>query len=128
MNPSNAEIFLISFFQLFDATIKECKVEGMAVTGRIFWGNDRNDTQSFRWHIEVSGHDIDRMISLCDVLHKNNLVSIDRLTVTEPELVEKLRSCNWEMEEIECAINALMSTEVKMVDDGEETDSFYIHF
>lgn len=122
------EDFLKSFFQIHNAIIKEQQYEDGIVHGQVYWQNDEEEVQIFRWHIEASEEDIKRMNSLCNLLIEKNLVEGDRITITENDLVMGMKSAGWDSNNAELAINTLMSTEVKMVDDGQETDSFFIHF
>jgi len=128
MQNTVVDNFLKSFFRLHDAIIKENEYEKQVVIGHVFWLDDVEDTQAFRWHIEVNENEVIKMRLLCDFLFDKNLVDGDRIIISEPELIENLKSAHWNIKNIKSAINALMSTEVKMLDDGEETDSFFIHF
>ncbi|MFT3945673.1 MAG: hypothetical protein QM763_01765 [Agriterribacter sp.] len=67
-------------------------------------------------------------MTLCEFLIKNHLVHGDRIVISESELKTKLLELGWNKNEAQENINYLCSVEIKMVDDGEETDSFFIHF
>jgi hypothetical protein len=125
---SIADDFLKIFFRLHGAIIKEQQYGEGIVDGQVFWPDDEDDIQKFRWHIETSEEDVRRMKLLCDFLFEKKLVGGDRIIITEINLINAMREADWEVNCAELAIDALMSTEVKMVDEGEETDSFFIHF
>ncbi len=48
--------------------------------------------------------------------------------LSESNLLTKLTKEGWKEDEAKETINLLCSIDVKMLDDGEETDSFFVHF
>jgi hypothetical protein len=71
---------------------------------------------------------LNKLKSLCEYLIKNNLIKGDRIIITESELQKRLIELGWDICEAQKNIDGLLSVEMKMVDDEEETDSFFIHF
>ena len=119
--------FLSSFFAIFDAHVNEYWVVDDKVYGDIEW-NDESEKQSFTWNIGLEVSIIAKLRALCDFLIKNNLINGDRIIVSEETLKAKLIALGWDLSEAEKYINYLCTVEIKMVDNGEETDSFFIHF
>lgn len=119
--------FLSSFFAVFNAHVNEYRIVDQKVYGNIEW-NDENERQAFIWHIELEASIIPKLKTLCDFLIKYNLIKGDRIIVSEETLKEKLIALGWDLSEAERNINHLCTVEVKMIDNGEETDSFFIHF
>jgi uncharacterized protein YaaW (UPF0174 family) len=56
------------------------------------------------------------------------LIDGDKIIATENDLLEMLKKEGWNNVDAEETINALCSLDVKMIDEGEETDSFFMHF
>lgn len=119
--------FLGSFFRLFDATIKKYYLTDNKIFGTVGW-NGEEETQDFCWSIESDNDFLLNTKVLCDYLVDNSLVQGDRIIVSEDELLSKLIRSGWTNNKGVQAIDHLSSIEVKMVDDGVETDSFFIHF
>ena len=119
--------FLSSFFEIFNAYINEYKIEGKNITGKIRW-NDDIETQDFSFIIELNESAIKNIKLLCEYLVKNNLINGDRIIIKERELQKRLTEIGWNVIEAQKYIDILLSVEIKMIDDREETDSFFIHF
>jgi len=127
MESNIMRVFLLSFFEVFNASVEKYKIEGKKVLGNIRWKDD-NESQEFSWVVELEGDILKKLKLLCEYLVKNNLMNGDKIVITESELQERLNGLGWEKSDVQKAIDGLLSIEMKMVDDGEYTDSFYIHF
>jgi hypothetical protein len=119
--------FLTSFLLLFEAKIENYKIVEDKILGTVGWINEE-DKQDFAWTIRRDISYLYVTSKLCNFLYNNKLLRGDHIIITEDELQFKLRNSGWEEGSAKEAIEYLCSTEVKMVDDGEETDSFFIHF
>lgn len=119
--------FLKTFFNLFKAKIEEYKVLDKGISGTVGWLNE-DDKQNFVLKTDFDISLIFNAKLLCDYLQKNNLIDWDKIVVTESDLILRLIKDGWKESDANEAINFLCAFDVKMVDDGEETDSFYIHF
>lgn len=96
----------------------------------IYEVGDPEETQDFVWHrSETDVPNID-VFNLVTLIRKHNLLSIDRLTVTRPELRRKYNTeygvCLTETE-FASVLESLEGIEVPMVDEGRETDAYFIH-
>ena len=119
--------FLTSFFRIFKADIKGYQLAGNVVCGEVGWVDD-DEKQAYRWTMDERFNALlPHAILLCDYLNNNNLVEGDRIVISEATLLSNLCNSGWEMSDAKKAIDYLLSFEIKMVDDGEETDSFFIH-
>lgn len=127
MESNIINVFLLSFFGVFNASVGKYKIEGKKVLGKIRW-NDDNETQNFSWVVELEESVLNKLKLLCEYLIKNNFIHGDRITITENELQKRLIELGWDSREAQQNIDSLLSVEMKMVDEGEETDSFFIHF
>jgi hypothetical protein len=119
--------FLKAFFNLFNAKIEEYKIIDQKIIGTVGWLNE-DDKQNFVLHIDFDIANLINAKLLCDYLFENNFVVGDNLIVSESDLLLRLIKDGWNESEAKGAINFLCYFDVKMIDDGEETDSFYIHF
>jgi len=119
--------FLDSFFNLFEAKVRITQFKEEQFSGMLKWEND-DVTQDFKWYNIFSNEALVILKELCDLIKKYKLNDNDTIIITERELRSKLTSFNWDNNKIEKGIDALISISIKMVDDGEETDSFFMHF
>lgn len=119
--------FLRAFFNLFKANIEDYKIVEKKVIGIVGWLNEE-DKQNFVLKIDFDISSLIKAKLLCDFLLENDLINGDTVIVSENDLILKLINNEWIEIDAKESINFLCSFDVKMVDDGEETDSFYIHF
>ncbi|MCP5468596.1 MAG: hypothetical protein H7A32_04940 [Deltaproteobacteria bacterium] len=127
MKKNSLGIFLTSFFALFKAHVKELEIKGDKVLGAIGW-KDEEDEQKFSWVIVFKEAILLRLSLLCDFLEQHNLIQGDKIIIPALELKVLLQKNGWNLNESEAIIEKLCSVEIKMIDDGEETDSFFVHF
>lgn len=124
--------FLKNFFYLLNERIisfgKSDKSVIGIVTGFNEDANNLPEHQNFIWHIQNSKQELLDMTILCEYLIKNNLINGDKIIIPENELQKRLVNLGWDISKVQKNINNLLSIEIKMIDDGEETDSFFIHF
>ncbi len=128
MNNTIKEEALKSFFSLFDAQvlIKTIETENNLI-GTLHWINEE-DTQDFKWYNIFSDETLIILKEICDFIKNNVLNDNDKISIAENDLRKKLKASSWTNSKIEKGIDSILSISVKMVDDGEETDSFFLHF
>lgn len=119
--------FLKSFFNLFNAKIENYKIVDKGIFGTVCWLNE-DEGQDFYFKEKFHPSVLYNVMVLCDFIFENKLVDGDRIIISETEMLQKLKYQKWNEEEAKEAINNLCDIEVKMLDEGEETDSFFIHF
>ena len=119
--------FLKSFLKLFNAKIELYKVVDNKIVGTIGWINEM-DKQEFVFYIDFEAPLISRVDLLCDYLFKEKLIKGDQIVISEKYLLQALIKGGWNENEAKEAIDCLCSLDVKMLDKGEETDSFFVHF
>jgi len=92
---------------------------------------DENDyKQDFCWHMSENSVPNEKVFNLAQLIHRNSLLDIDRLTVSPDQLREKYNEeykKNLDQAEFNNILDELKHVFVKMVNDGKETDTFYIH-
>ncbi len=119
--------FLESYFSLFEAIINTYSFVNDLVIGSILW-LDNSDIQEFKWEKVISEKDALSLSEICSFIKNNHYSLNDRIIITEEQLLEELLKSKWKKKEAKTLINLLLDIEVKMIDDGEETDSFFLHF
>ena len=65
---------------------------------------------------------------LLDILKQKEWISIDKIIVSEKELIKYLEEIGWNMDDINNVLFFLVSLNINMIDEGEETDMFFVHF
>lgn len=118
--------FLCSFFQLFHCYIIEIKLSDRKAEGIVCY-EDFHDIQQFVWNYNHN-NSIEDAIILAETLWHEKLINGDKIIVTEEDIKKILHKKNWSEDAISNSISFLLTVRVNMVDDGEVTDSFYIHF
>ena len=117
-------LFGASLFSLLSATDSQ-------ISAVVAWADDcrkgfpdYDDMQEILWHIPQM-HYIDDALRLGELMYDNGWILSDRITVSKSTLQDEIK---WENEKLCKALEALLALKVSMVDDGEETDAFFLHF
>jgi DNA repair protein RadC len=119
--------FLESYFSLFEAIINTCSFVNDSIIGSVRW-LEETDIQEFKWEKVISEKDALNLSGIISLIKSNNYNLNDKIIIPEEQLLEELLKSKWGKEEAKALINLLLDIEVKMIDDGEETDSFFLHF
>ena len=117
--------FLNSFFNIYHAYVIEVGALNGRVQGKIMYIDE--ETKEFVWYYS-SFNEIPRAIQLLDILKKNEWLHNDKVIISKQDVVNYLKYMGWENVDINTTFLFLFSLKIKMVDDGKETDSFFIHF
>lgn len=92
--------------------------------------DDPEEVQEFIWRIQESEVPPEEVRTLAELLYEKDLLSIDQIKVSRHELrnlySKKQGRIVPEIEFLEI-LEALESIEVPMVDEGKETDVYFIH-
>jgi|TARA_R110001599_G_scaffold24835_5_gene89434 hypothetical protein len=86
--------------------------------------------QDFRWHMTEENVPSINVFKLIELIHQQNLLDIDQLIISSEELRDRYNeSINsvFTQQEFNHILGELENVVVRMVDDGEETDSYFIH-
>ncbi len=118
--------FLCSFFQLFQCYLLEIEISDGKVEGVICY-EDFHDIQQFIWNYNHN-NSIEDAIALAEILWQEKLINGDKIIVTEEDIKKILHEKKWSEETISNSINFLLNVRVNMIDNGEVTDSFFVHF
>jgi hypothetical protein len=96
----------------------------------IYEPNDPEETQDFAWHKSEADAPSRDVVNLVKLINEQNLLSIDQIKITRPELQEKYNSTYGQKtteQEFANILESLEAIEVPMVDEGHETDAYFIH-
>jgi|SRR5690554_1494096 len=85
--------------------------------------SDFDERQDFVWHMTEDNVPNENVKKLVDFLSTNNLVDIDK--IIRP--IEQLDINFIDKSEHNNVWDELFEIEVKMLDDGQETDSYFLH-
>ena len=101
------------------------------IKAQVGWPDDGSDdydeneeVQDILWHVQDE-EAMEDALQLAEFIKDNGLISIDKIKIDYELLQSKI---NWESKKFDAALNTLLSIKVSMLDNGEETDSFFIHF
>ena len=84
---------------------------------------DPEEQQDFVWHMTEDNVPSEDVRKLIEYIANNNFIDIDK--ITKP--IDQMNLNFIEESKRETVINQLFDIEVKMIDNGEETDSYFIH-
>lgn len=117
-------VFLDSFLRLFGADrIEWLNVNHNKVLGTVIYVDA--ERQDFCWYMLEDNVPEENILELIKVINDKGFVNIDRLTISPENL---FKETGWtDFNHFISLLNVLLQVEVKMLDNGEETDSYIIH-
>ena len=119
--------FLEEFLKLYRVEkVEYTKVDEYKIIGTAIYDvNDSEEKQEFCWHMSKEKLPSESTLELIQTINENGWCDIDKITVSKKELFQKLK---WNDEKLfNEAFAELFEVEIKMVDNGKETDSFFVH-
>jgi hypothetical protein len=127
MEIAKRKLFLDSFLKLLGAeSITWKRFEIHKVYGTVVYGkNDPSEQQDFCWHMMEENTPSGNVVNLINVIKDNNFIDIDRLRVPLTEIFKKTDENNYD--DFVIIVQELMNVQVFMIDEGIETDSYFIH-
>lgn len=125
MITDKRQLFLEHFLGLYEVD----KVEITNADSDKIFGNaiylDDDDKQEFCWHVSEQNVPMDDLIQLIEVIKDNKFHRTDKIIVDADKIFEK---SGWaDRTKFNMTYDILFDIEVKMIDDGKETDSYFIH-
>jgi hypothetical protein len=92
--------------------------------------NDPEEIQQFRWNVAESEVPSEKAYRIIEVIFAEKLLDIDKIKVDSDELFARFlrRFGESNRDEYNRALEELLSVKVPMVDEGQETDYYFIHF
>ncbi len=126
MEKSNMHIDRLSrFMSLFGISrFKIVSCDEKIIKAQVEWLEDEEEVQDILWHVQDNGSMEDALM-LGNFIFDNKLISNDKIIVDYEILQSKI---NWDSKRFDRALNTLLSIKVSMLEEGKETDSFFIHF
>jgi hypothetical protein len=124
MNKDRRIDFLEKFLRLLGVqNIKWSKMSDENVCGTVIY--EDGELQDFCWYNSIDYRSSKEIIAIIKVLRDNSLVDIDRITAP----IEKIFQLSLIQDRrlFEKAMNELLAIRVSMIDEGEETDCFFVH-
>ena len=125
MITDKRQIFLEHFLGLYEVDKVEITlVENDKISGNAIY-LDNDDRQEFCWHMSEQNVPTDDLIQLIEVIKDNKFHQTDKIIVDAHKIFEK---SGWaDRTKFNMTYDKLFDIEVKMIDDGKETDSYFIH-
>lgn len=130
LNETQISEFLKEYFAFFGAEILNINILGAEVRGFLLWDDEEDDDcQEFVWYIDFNHLEINltKVSEFCSELKKRRFIDGDKIIKNEETIFASLTANGWNKCEIESSLDFLYSFEIKMIDNGVETDSFFIH-
>lgn len=125
MNEDYLEQFLSHYLSIFGIDKVELthffehKITGYACYAEEF------EKQKFCWQVTYRIEDLGNVIELIKIMKDNNVFQGDKINISREEI---FKATKWsDREKFLKTYNTLLEIEVKMIDEDEETDSFFVH-
>ncbi len=101
------------------------------ISGTVIYDpEDSEERQDFCWHATEEDVPSREVYRLAQLIHEQQVLDNDRVSISRDELRGRYnKRYQTEISPEECGefLGALMRIRVRMVDDGQETDSYFIH-
>jgi len=119
------QTFLESFLKALGAVdIKWTDIQNDKIYGTVIYDlSDIDEKQDIVWHMTEDNVPNEKVKKLIDFLSTNNLIDIDK--IKQP--ISQIDIDFIDKSELNNVWDKLFEIEVRMIDDGEETDSYFIH-
>jgi hypothetical protein len=95
----------------------------------VVWADEPKEFQEFA--VDINQKPLkDDSLAIAEFLHARDLMDIDRIAVSRSELLQMFSLAahnDWTSDRLNAALDGLEEFRVHMVDNGEETDIFFLH-
>ncbi len=131
LQTSSQVVALFRFIRLFGVSmISTLRVCEKHVDALVAWDDDchdgipdHDDVQNVRWEFATSPY-LNDALTVGEFAYDMGWISSDKVELDKMELQNVL---GWDEDRIKSAIETLFKLKVQMLDDGEETDTFFLH-
>ena len=125
--------FLTEFLSALGAVEIQYSFESIdSIAGKVIYDHDKADeSQDFCWHVTEEQVPSSNAFNLTQLLNREHLLNIDKIVVPQEELLWKLKTTygtTLTHTQFQETLEELRTIQVAMVDDGEETDVYFIHW
>jgi len=126
MNESKRLNFLKSYLKLYGVEKIELTNETVdSISGiAIYEENDPEEKQEFIWHKSEKENPSPELNILIEKIVTEKWHNGDKIS----EHIEKFEFKEFDNSTIEKILTELFDVQIRMVDDGEETDSYFVHY
>jgi hypothetical protein len=124
--------FLAEFLGALGAReIRYLDVTSTSVSGTVVYApGDPDEQQDFRWSVGPIDAPSSAVIQLAGLIRAGGLLGIDKLLVSRQELLARFnagQNSGCTPEQFLAILEELLQIQVPMLDDGVETDYYFIH-
>ena len=128
----NRKIFLKEFLGALGAiNIKYSKETNDYIIGTVIYDkNDSEEIQEFCWNIREDKTPTVGVLNLAKLINEEKLLDIDKISIPRDELLEKYNNkykVSLSQDSFNKILEELESIKVVMLDNGKETDIYFIH-
>ena len=124
--------FLAEFLGALGAReIRHLQVTPTYISGTVVYDpSDPNEQQDFRWSVTPNDAPSSSVIRLAQIIRMDGLLSIDKLQISRQDLLSRFNTgqelaCT--SEQFSAVLDELLQISVPMLDDGVESDYYFIH-
>ena len=124
--------FLAEFLGALGAReIRHLQVTPSSISGTVVYDpSDPDEQQDFRWSVGPNNAPSPAVIRLAGLIRSGGLLSIDKLRVSRQDLLGRFNAGQdpgYSPEQFTAVLEELLQIEVPMLDDGVESDCYFIH-
>ena len=124
--------FLAEFLGALGAReIRDLQVTPASISGTVVYDpSDPEEQQDFRWSIRPTDAPSPAVIRLTGLIRIDGLLSIDKLRVSRQDLLARFNAGQdpgYSPKQFTVVLEDLLQIQVPMLDDGVESDYYFIH-
>ena len=111
--------------------IRNVQATSTSISGTVVYDPaDPEEQQEFRWSVGPNDSPSSAVIRLAALIRAGDLLSIDKFRVSRQDLLERFNAdqdpgCS--PEQFSAVLEELLQIEVPMLDNGSESDCYFIH-
>ena len=111
--------------------IRNLQVAPTSISGTVVYDpTDTEEQQDFSWSVRPDNAPSLATIRLASLIRAGGLLSIDKLRVSRQDLLERFNAGQdpgYSPEQFTAVLEELLQIEVPMLDNGSESDCYFIH-
>ena len=124
--------FLAQFLGALGAQeIRHLQVTPASISGTVVYDpSDTEEQQDFRWSIPPTAAPSPAVIRLAGLIRNAGLLDNDKLLLSRQDLLARFnagQNPGYSPEQFTAVVEALLQIQVPMLDDGVESDYYFIH-
>jgi len=124
--------FLVEFLGALGAhEIQHLQVTPTSISGTVVYDpSDPDERQDFWWSVGPKDAPPPAVVRLASIIRADGLLSIDKLRVSRQDLLARFNAGQepgYTTEQFSAVLEELLQIEVPMLDDGVESDCYFIH-